>query len=200
MRRSFTGGFSAPKPLQSVIRVDSGHSHSSRHMRRLLSGFAVLAALLFAVSTPSAAQQRIALVIGNAAYPKRTARDLACRRRTCRRGAHQHRIRDRRRRGRQPERHAQACSAIFSTGSRPPGRTPSRSSTTRAMRSRSRARTTSSRPMRGSRATAIFRSRRCGCSISCVRWPMRRRSPRSSSSMRHGRCRSRSRADSSRAA
>src|SRR6476659_6106129 len=68
MRRSFTGGYSAPKPLQSVIRVGSGHSHTSRHMRRLLSGFAVLAALLFAVSTPSAAQQRIALVIGNAAY------------------------------------------------------------------------------------------------------------------------------------
>ena len=38
-------------------------------MRRLLSGFAVLAALLFVSSAPAAAQQRIALVIGNAAYP-----------------------------------------------------------------------------------------------------------------------------------
>jgi hypothetical protein len=37
-------------------------------MRRLLSGFAVLAALLFALVQPAAAQQRIALVIGNAAY------------------------------------------------------------------------------------------------------------------------------------
>src|SRR3954451_23927803 len=39
-------------------------------LRKLLSGFAVLAALLFTLLQPAAAQQRIALVIGNAAYPK----------------------------------------------------------------------------------------------------------------------------------
>src|SRR6266850_8370764 len=39
-------------------------------LRKLLSGFTALAALLFILVTPAAAQQRIALVIGNAAYPK----------------------------------------------------------------------------------------------------------------------------------
>jgi hypothetical protein len=41
-------------------------------LRRLLSGFAIMAALFvgFALAQPAAAQQRIALVIGNAAYPK----------------------------------------------------------------------------------------------------------------------------------
>src|SRR3954462_5029864 len=39
-------------------------------LRRLLPGFVVLAALLFVFVQPAAAQQRIALVIGNAAYPK----------------------------------------------------------------------------------------------------------------------------------
>ena len=39
-------------------------------LRKLLSGFAVLAALIFVSMQPAAAQQRIALVIGNAAYPK----------------------------------------------------------------------------------------------------------------------------------
>src|SRR2546423_8217916 len=39
-------------------------------LRKLLSGWAVLAALLFMLVQPAAAQQRIALVIGNAAYPK----------------------------------------------------------------------------------------------------------------------------------
>src|SRR3954467_6366755 len=39
-------------------------------LRKLLSGFAVLVALLFMLIQPAAAQQRIALVIGNAAYPK----------------------------------------------------------------------------------------------------------------------------------
>src|SRR5436190_19048550 len=41
-------------------------------MRRLLSGFAIMAALFvaFALAAPAFAQQRIALVIGNAAYPK----------------------------------------------------------------------------------------------------------------------------------
>src|SRR6185295_3140298 len=39
-------------------------------LRRLLSGFAATAALLFILVQPAAAQQRIALVIGNAAYPK----------------------------------------------------------------------------------------------------------------------------------
>src|SRR5256885_4348900 len=37
---------------------------------KLLSGLAVLVALLFMLIQPAAAQQRIALVIGNAAYPK----------------------------------------------------------------------------------------------------------------------------------
>src|SRR5437016_3672707 len=39
-------------------------------LRRLLPGFVALAALLFVFVHPAAAQQRIALVIGNAAYPK----------------------------------------------------------------------------------------------------------------------------------
>src|SRR3954467_1100159 len=39
-------------------------------LRKLLSGFGILAALLFVLIEPAAAQQRIALVIGNAAYPK----------------------------------------------------------------------------------------------------------------------------------
>jgi hypothetical protein len=39
-------------------------------MRRLFSGIAALAALLFILAAPAFAQQRIALVIGNAAYPK----------------------------------------------------------------------------------------------------------------------------------
>src|SRR3954452_9518964 len=39
-------------------------------MRRFLSATVALAALLFVFVTPAAAQQRIALVIGNAAYPK----------------------------------------------------------------------------------------------------------------------------------
>jgi len=39
-------------------------------LRKLLTGFAVLAALMFVSMQPAAAQQRIALVIGNAAYPK----------------------------------------------------------------------------------------------------------------------------------
>src|SRR5204863_9498254 len=39
-------------------------------LRKLLSGFAVLAVVLFGLIQPAAAQQRIALVIGNAAYPK----------------------------------------------------------------------------------------------------------------------------------
>src|SRR5215510_7178706 len=39
-------------------------------LRRLLLGFAALAAALFVLIHPAAAQQRIALVIGNAAYPK----------------------------------------------------------------------------------------------------------------------------------
>src|SRR2546423_736519 len=39
-------------------------------LRKLLSGWAVLAALLFMLVQPAAAQQRIAVVIGNAAYRK----------------------------------------------------------------------------------------------------------------------------------
>src|SRR3954454_7528248 len=39
-------------------------------LRRLLVSFAAVVALLFVVVAPAAAQQRIALVIGNAAYPK----------------------------------------------------------------------------------------------------------------------------------
>jgi Caspase domain len=39
-------------------------------LRRYLSGFIALAALLFVFVQPAAAQQRIALVIGNAAYPR----------------------------------------------------------------------------------------------------------------------------------
>ena len=39
-------------------------------MRRFLSATVALAALLFVLVQPAAAQQRIALVIGNAAYPK----------------------------------------------------------------------------------------------------------------------------------
>src|SRR3954471_23790030 len=39
-------------------------------LRRLLVSFAAVVALLFGVVAPAAAQQRIALVIGNAAYPK----------------------------------------------------------------------------------------------------------------------------------
>ena len=39
-------------------------------LRRVLAGFAALAASLFLLVQPAAAQQRIALVIGNAAYPK----------------------------------------------------------------------------------------------------------------------------------
>src|SRR5882762_4833717 len=39
-------------------------------LRRFILGFAALAALLVVSAAPVAAQQRIALVIGNAAYPK----------------------------------------------------------------------------------------------------------------------------------
>src|SRR5436305_2485909 len=39
-------------------------------LRKLLSAFLAIAALLFVLIEPAAAQQRIALVIGNAAYPK----------------------------------------------------------------------------------------------------------------------------------
>src|SRR4051794_5243143 len=39
-------------------------------LRKFLSAFAAIAALLFVVVQPAAAQQRVALVIGNAAYPK----------------------------------------------------------------------------------------------------------------------------------
>src|SRR5436853_6509108 len=39
-------------------------------LRRLFFSFAALAALLFVLPAPASAQQRIALVIGNAAYPK----------------------------------------------------------------------------------------------------------------------------------
>src|SRR6478672_172701 len=39
-------------------------------LRKLLTGLAILAALLFVSIQPVSAQQRIALVIGNAAYPK----------------------------------------------------------------------------------------------------------------------------------
>src|ERR1044071_1106625 len=39
-------------------------------LRRLLSGFAAFAAMLFILVSHADAQQRIALVIGNAAYPK----------------------------------------------------------------------------------------------------------------------------------
>src|SRR5947209_17132676 len=39
-------------------------------LRKLLSGLSITAALLFFLIQPAAAQQRIALVIGNAAYPK----------------------------------------------------------------------------------------------------------------------------------
>src|SRR5436305_1004651 len=39
-------------------------------LRKLLSAFGIVAALLFVLVLPASAQQRIALVIGNAAYPK----------------------------------------------------------------------------------------------------------------------------------
>src|SRR5215212_635287 len=39
-------------------------------LRKLLPAFLAIAALLFVLIEPAAAQQRIALVIGNAAYPK----------------------------------------------------------------------------------------------------------------------------------
>ena len=39
-------------------------------LRRFLSGFAAFAAMLFILTSHANAQQRIALVIGNAAYPK----------------------------------------------------------------------------------------------------------------------------------
>src|SRR5947209_16508206 len=39
-------------------------------LRKLLSGLSITAALLFFLIQPAAAQQRVALVIGNAAYPK----------------------------------------------------------------------------------------------------------------------------------
>src|SRR3954454_24826277 len=39
-------------------------------LRKLLSGFGIVAALLIVLTQPAAAQQRIALVIGNAAYLK----------------------------------------------------------------------------------------------------------------------------------
>src|SRR4051795_6646368 len=39
-------------------------------LRKLLSAFAAIAALLFVLMEPAAAQQRVALVIGNAIYPK----------------------------------------------------------------------------------------------------------------------------------
>src|SRR6187397_321464 len=69
--------FSAPKPLQSTARLDSGFSRGGPSMLcKLTVTFAALAAL-FVIVLPAAAQQpqqqqqpRIALVIGNAAYPK----------------------------------------------------------------------------------------------------------------------------------
>src|SRR4051812_50007788 len=39
-------------------------------LRRLFFSFAALAALLFVLPAPASAQQRIALIIGNGAYPK----------------------------------------------------------------------------------------------------------------------------------
>src|ERR1700748_1032328 len=39
-------------------------------LRRLIFGIATMVALLFAAAAPASAQQRIALIIGNGAYPK----------------------------------------------------------------------------------------------------------------------------------
>src|SRR3954468_22543378 len=59
---------SATVPRQPFTRAAS---HSGIPMlRRLLVSFAAVVALLFVLVAPAAAQQRIALVIGNAAYPK----------------------------------------------------------------------------------------------------------------------------------
>src|ERR1044072_3030400 len=68
--------FFALKPLQSATKLDSGFSQGGSSMlRKLATAFAALAAL-FVIALPAVAQQqqpqqaRIALVIGNAAYPK----------------------------------------------------------------------------------------------------------------------------------
>src|ERR1044072_5265503 len=68
--------FFALKPLQSATKLDSGFSlGGSSMLRKLASAFAALAAL-FVIALPAVAQQQqpqqalIALVIGNAAYPK----------------------------------------------------------------------------------------------------------------------------------
>src|SRR5205085_12590868 len=52
------------------IRVQLSSDVRTHMLRRLLPGFVALAALLFVFVQPAAAQQRIAMVIGNAAYPK----------------------------------------------------------------------------------------------------------------------------------
>src|SRR5882724_4887805 len=71
MFRSALRRFSALKPLQSRAKLDSGAVLRADHMlRKFLSSIAVFAALFLVSLQPAAAQQRIALVIGNAAYPK----------------------------------------------------------------------------------------------------------------------------------
>src|SRR6185295_4987383 len=64
------GGF-AMEPLQCSRTFESGPitRENEKMLRRILSGLAVAATLLL-FALPASAQQRIALVIGNAAYPK----------------------------------------------------------------------------------------------------------------------------------
>src|SRR5712675_3524976 len=56
--------------LQLHIRISLSCDARTYMLRRLLPSFVALAALLFMFVQPAAAQQRIALVIGNAAYPR----------------------------------------------------------------------------------------------------------------------------------
>src|ERR1043166_4262654 len=70
MARSANFVVFALEPLQCPRSLSPGPiPRAHKMLRRIVSGFAVAAALvLFAL--PAFAQQRVALVIGNAAYPK----------------------------------------------------------------------------------------------------------------------------------
>src|ERR1700736_2705666 len=69
---STTRRFTALKPLQSgpTSRFRVSPERTISMLRKCLTIFAAFAALLLISLAPAAAQQRIALVIGNAAYPK----------------------------------------------------------------------------------------------------------------------------------
>src|SRR5215813_5314459 len=71
MRGCGTRGFTALKPLQSGQKVEATFPGADFQMlRKILTACAALAALWLVSLQAASAEQRIALVIGNAAYPK----------------------------------------------------------------------------------------------------------------------------------